>query len=147
MTTLNLDKPLLLTYDLNKSLNCLNIFIRRCNNLADEETNKLVDEVEEKETKENASEAQAEAEVTEVQAEPEPVADEVANPPVEDVSEAASINEVMALVKQLQAQVDALSTIQPDPEPETAPEPETPQETPEEPKQDDPDDIEKLLDL
>lgn len=147
MNTLNLDKPLLLTYDLNKSLNCLIIF-RRCNNLADEETNKLVDEVEEKETEEKVSETKTETETPEVQAEPEPVADEIANPPVEDVSEAASIDEVMALVKQLQAQVDALSTIQSEPEPEPEPEPTAPEQpTSEEPKQDDPEDIEKLLDL
>lgn len=113
--------------------------------MADEETNKLVDEVEEKETEEKASETTTETETPEVQAEPEPVADEIANPPVEDVGDAVSIEEVMALVKQLQAQVDALSTIQP--EPEAAPEPETPQETQEEPQQDDPEDIEKLLDL
>lgn len=110
--------------------------------MADEETNKLVDEVEEKEVKEEVKEPEEKA--PEVQAEPEPVADEIANPPVEDVGEAASIEEVMALVKQLQAQVDALSTIQP--EPEAAPE--APQEeAPTEPQQDDPDDIEKLLDL
>lgn len=115
--------------------------------MADEETNKLVDEVEEKENSEKVEgkPESTEGDEPEVQVEPEPVADEVANPPVEDVSEAASIEEVMALVKQLQAQVDALSTIQP--EPEAAPEPETPQESPEEPKQDDPEEIEKLLDL
>ena len=114
--------------------------------MADEETNKLVDEVEEKETGEKVGETKTETETPEVQAEPEPVADEIANPPIEDVSEAASIEEVMALVKQLQAQVDALSTIQPEPEPE----PQTPVQeelSPEEPKQDDPEEIEKLLDL
>lgn len=114
--------------------------------MTDEETNKMVDEVEEKETEEKASETKTETETPEVQAEPEPVAEEIANPPVEEVGDASSIEEVMALVKQLQAQVDALSTIQP--EPEAAPEPEAPQsESPEEPKQDDPEDIEKLLDL
>lgn len=106
--------------------------------MADEETNKLVDEVEEKEVKEEVKEP--EDKTPEVQTEPEPVADEIANPPVEDVGEAQSIEEVMALVKQLQAQVDALSTIQPEPEPEE------PQSS-EEPQQDDPDEIEKLLDL
>lgn len=112
--------------------------------MADEETNKLVDEVEAKEVKEEVKEP--EEKTPEVQAEPEPVADDIANPPVEDVGEAVSIEEVMALVKQLQAQVDALSTIQPEPEPEPqAPSPEEP--SPEEPKQDDPEDIEKLLDL
>lgn len=116
--------------------------------MADEETNKLVDEVEEKETSENVEgkPVSTEGDEPEVQVEPEPVSDEIANPPVEDVSEAASIDEVMALVKQLQAQVDALSTIQPEPEPE--PEPTAPEQpTSEEPKQDDPEDIEKLLDL
>lgn len=113
--------------------------------MADEETNKLVDEVEEKEVKEEV--APAEEKAPEVQAEPEAVADEIANPPVEDVGDAASIEEVMALVKQLQAQVDALSTIQPEPEPEPqSPQPDA-EPSQEEPKQDDPEDIEKLLDL
>lgn len=116
--------------------------------MADEETNKLVDEVEEKEKSEKVEgkPESTEGVEPEVQVEPEPVADEIANPPVEDVGEAASIEEVMALVKQLQAQVDALSTIQPEPEPE----PQTPSQeelSPEEPKQDDPEEIEKLLDL
>lgn len=111
--------------------------------MADEETNKLVDEVEEKEVKEEV--APTEEKAPEVQAEPEPVAEEIANPPVEDVGEANSIEEVMALVKQLQAQVDALSTIQPEPEPESAPT--QAQEEPQETQQDDPEDIEKLLDL
>lgn len=115
--------------------------------MADEETNKLVDDVAKKES-EGEEPKPTETETPEVQAEPEPVADEIANPPVEDVGEAQSIEEVMALVKQLQAQVDALSTIQPEPEPE--PEPQAPSQeepSPEEPKQDDPDEIEKLLDL
>lgn len=105
----------------------------------------MVDEVEEKEVKEEV--APAEEKAPEVQAEPEAVADEIANPPVEDVGDAASIEEVMALVKQLQAQVDALSTIQPEPEPEPqSPQPDA-EPSQEEPKQDDPEDIEKLLDL
>ncbi len=115
--------------------------------MADEETNKLVDEVEDKETSEKVEgkPESTEGVEPEVQVEPEPVADEIANPPVEDVGDAQSIDEIMALVKQLQAQVDALSTIQP--EPEATPEPESPQETSEEPQQDDPEEIEKLLDL
>lgn len=113
--------------------------------MADEETNKLVDEVAEKEVKEEVKEPEEKA--PEVQTEPEPVAEEIANPPVEDVSEATSIEEFMALVKQLQAQVDALSTIQPEPEPEPQAQQPEPEQSPEEPKQDDPDDIEKLLDL
>lgn len=114
--------------------------------MADEETNKLVDEVEEKEKSEKVEgkPESTEGVEPEVQVEPEPVADEIANPPVEDVGEAASIEEVMALVKQLQAQVDALSTIQPEPEPQT---PSQEELSPEEPKQDDPEEIEKLLDL
>lgn len=115
--------------------------------MADEETNKLVDDLEDKE-KTKKVEGEPEPTPTEPEpkpVEPEPVTEEIANPPVEDVGDAASIGEVMALVKQLQAQVDALSTIQP--EPEAAPEPEAPQVSPEEPKQDDPEDIEKLLDL
>lgn len=103
--------------------------------MADEETNKLVDEVEDKEPKQKEPE---------VQVEPEPVSEEIKNPPVEDVDEAASIEEVMALIKQLQAQVDALSTIQPEPEPEPQPEQESQED---DPKQDEPEDIEKLLDL
>lgn len=114
--------------------------------MADEETNKLVDEVEEKEKSEKVEgkPESTEGVEPEVQVEPEPVADEIANPPVEDVGEAGSIEEVMALVKQLQAQVDALSTIQPEPEPQT---PSQEELSPEEPKQDDPEEIEKLLDL
>jgi hypothetical protein len=108
--------------------------------MADEETNKLVDDVEDKEPKQEEPKAEPELPV-----EPEPVSEEIANPPVEDVGEAASIEEVMALVKQLQAQVDALSTIQPEPEPE----PQQPEQAPQEeaPAQEDPEDIEKLLDL
>lgn len=117
--------------------------------MADEETNKLVDDLEDKEkTKKVEGEPEPEPKPTEPEptpVEPEPVPEEIANPPIEDVGDASSIEEVMALVKQLQAQVDALSTIQPEPEPE--PEPETPQVSPEQPKQDDPEDIEKLLDL
>lgn len=113
--------------------------------MADEETNKLVDDVAKKES-EGEEPKPTETETPEVQTEPEPIADEIANPPVEDVGEAQSIEEVMALVKQLQAQVDALSTIQPEPEP--APQEQSQEEpSPEEPKQDDPDEIEKLLDL
>lgn len=118
--------------------------------MADDETNKIVDEVEEKEKPKEVEgkPVSVEGDETEVQAEPKPVADEIANPPVEDVGEAKSIEEVMALVKQLQAQVDALSTIQPEPE-EQQPEEQQPEaeQTPEEPQQDDPEDIEKLLDL
>lgn len=111
--------------------------------MADEETNKLVDDVAKKEA-EGEEPKPAEDKAPEVQPEPEPVAPEVANPPVEDIVEATSLDEVMALVKQLQAQVDALSTIQPEPEPEpAAPAPDEPQV----PQQDDPDEIEKLLDL
>lgn len=108
--------------------------------MADEETNKLVDEVEDKEPKQEEPKAEPEVPV-----EAEPVSEEIANPPVEDVGEAASIEEVMALVKQLQAQVDALSTIQPEPEPEPQQPVQAPQE--EAPAQEDPEEIEKLLDL
>lgn len=120
--------------------------------MADEETNKLVDDLEDKEKAKKVEgepkpkPAEPEPEPEPTPTEPEPTPEVIANPPVEDLDDAASIEEVMALVKQLQAQVDALSTIQPEPEPEpqpTAPE----QPTSEEPKQDDPEDIEKLLDL
>lgn len=120
--------------------------------MADEETNKLVDEVEAEEVKkpkdttagEETSEQQEE--VTEpVSA--ETVGDEVANPPVEEAQEAGSIEELFSLVKQLQAQVDALSSIDTQQEEPQAPQqeqqPEQPQETPVE----SPDEIEELLDL
>lgn len=115
--------------------------------MANEETNKLVDDLEDKE-KTKKVEGEPEPKPTEPEptpVEPEPVTEEIANPPIEDVGDASSIEEVIALVKQLQAQVDALSTIQPEPEPEPEPTPQA--QSPEEPKQDDPEDIEKLLDL
>lgn len=112
--------------------------------MADEETNKLVDDLEDEE-KVKKVEGEPVPEPTPV--EPEPVSEEIANPPVEDVGDAASIEEVMALVKQLQAQVDALSTIQSEPEPQPQAQQPEAEKPPQEPEQDDPDDIEKLLDL
>lgn len=108
--------------------------------MADEETNKLVDEVESEEVKE-------EKPAEEVTADPEPVSDEVANPPSEDVSDVQSIDELIALVKQLQAQVDALTSINTQEEP--APEPQAEQQPESQPEQqtEDPEEIEKLLDL
>lgn len=110
--------------------------------MADEETNNLVDEVEAEEVKEEKPNE-------EVTVDPEPVSDEVANPPSEDVSEVQSIDELFALVKQLQAQVDALSSINTQEEPQEQQEPQETQEPqePQEPQQEDPEEIEKLLDL
>ena len=122
----------------------LNYFLRR-DKMADEETNKLVDEVESEEVKEEKPEEEKPTE--EVTADPEPVSDEIAKPPSEDVSDVQSIEELIALVKQLQAQVDALTSIntqeEPAPEPQAEQQPESQSEQPEE----DPEEIEKLLDL
>ena len=114
--------------------------------MADEETNKLVDEVESEEVKkEKPTEEEKPAE--EVTADPEPVSDEVANPPSEDVTDVQSIDELIALVKQLQAQVDALTSINTQEEP--APESQAEQQPESQPEQqtEDPEEIEKLLDL
>lgn len=117
--------------------------------MSDEETNKLVDEVESEEVKEEKP-TEEEKPAEEVTTDPEPVSDEVANPPVEDVAEATSIEEIMALVKQLQAQVDALSSINTQEEPQQEPQqeqPEQPESQPEQQTEEDPEEIEKLLDL
>lgn len=115
--------------------------------MADEETNKLVDEVETEEVKEEQP-TEEEKPAEEVTADPEPVSDEVANPPSEDVSDVQSIDELIALVKQLQAQVDALTSI--NTQEELAPEPQQeqqPESQPEQQTEEDPEEIEKLLDL
>lgn len=103
--------------------------------MADEETNKLVDEVESEEVKE------------EVTVDPEPVSDEVANPPTEDVADVQSIEELIALVKQLQAQVDALSSINTQEEPQQEAQETQQDQQPEQQTEEDPEEIEKLLDL
>lgn len=112
--------------------------------MADEETNKLVDEVESEEVKKEKPEEEKPTE--EVTADPEPVSDEVANPPSEDVSDVQSIDELIALVKQLQAQVDALTSINTQEEPAPEPQAEQPESQPEQ-QTEDPEEIEKLLDL
>lgn len=119
--------------------------------MADEETNKLVDEVESEETK-NPEETKPKEETPEQQEEVkepvsvETVGDEVANPPIEETQEVGSIEELFSLVKQLQAQVDALSSIdtqQEEPQPQQQEQQEQPQDSPVE----SPDEIEELLDL
>lgn len=122
--------------------------------MADEETNNLVDEVEAQETKkpEDTKPAEETPEQQEEVAEPvsvETVGDEVANPPVEEAQDAGSIEELFSLVKQLQAQVDALSSIDTQQE-ETQPQQEQQPEQPEQPQDapvESPDEIEELLDL
>lgn len=117
--------------------------------MADEETIKLVDEVEKDETKESTEEVTETSEQQEEVKEPvsvETVGDEVANPPVEETQEVGSIEELFSLVKQLQAQVEALSSIdtqQEEPQPQQQEQQEQPQDSPVE----SPDEIEELLDL
>lgn len=118
--------------------------------MADEETNKLVDEVEKNETKGSTEKVTETSEQQEEVTEPvnaETVGDEVANPPVEEAQEAGSIEELFSLVKQLQAQVDALSSIDTQQEEPQAPQQEQQPEQPQEAPVESPDEIEELLDL
>ena len=118
--------------------------------MADEETNKLVDEVESDEVKEEKPNEEEDP-TEEVTTDPEPVSDEIANPPSEDVTDVQSIEELFALVKQLQAQVDALTSIntQEEPDPKSQQEQQTEQQPESQPEQqtEEPEEIEKLLDL
>jgi hypothetical protein len=117
--------------------------------MADEETNKLVDEVESEEVKEEKP-TEEEDPTEEVTIDPDPVSDEVTNPPAEDVSDVQSIEELFALVKQLQAQIDALTSIntQEEPDPKSQQEQsEQPESQQEQQTEEDPEEIEKLLDL
>lgn len=119
--------------------------------MADEETNKLVDDVEAEETKkpEDTKPTEETSEQQEEVKEPvsvETVGYEVANPPVEETQEVGSIEELFSLVKQLQAQVDALSSI--DTQQEEEPQQQEPQqEQPQDSPVESPDEIEELLDL